>query len=138
MADSARLSAWILRYIHPTHFLLCLGKDFRDGFAEAFRLRRVVKQARRRSTQLRFLRAQSAPCSSLPSGALRAGCDRRLDGLLQPLPMKPRNGPRRTWRITLMARQPSLLVRKPSHRLYRVLGDGEGAMDAHRCGVAEL
>jgi hypothetical protein len=27
-----------------------------------------------------------------------------------------------------MAKQPSLLVRKPSHRLYRVLGDGEGAI----------
>ena len=27
-----------------------------------------------------------------------------------------------------MAQQPSLLGRQPSHRLYRVLGDGEGAI----------
>jgi hypothetical protein len=27
-----------------------------------------------------------------------------------------------------MARQPHLLGRKPTHRLYRVLGDGEGAI----------
>ena len=27
-----------------------------------------------------------------------------------------------------MAQQPSLLSRKPTHRLYRVLGDGEGAI----------
>jgi len=27
-----------------------------------------------------------------------------------------------------MARQPQLLGRKPTHRLYRVLGDGEGAI----------
>ena len=27
-----------------------------------------------------------------------------------------------------MAQQPSLLARRPSHRLYRVLGDGEGAI----------
>ena len=27
-----------------------------------------------------------------------------------------------------MAQQPSLLARKPTHRLYRVLGDGDGAI----------
>ena len=44
--------------------------------------------------------------------------------------MKPRNGPRRMPEPDPMPRkqQPSLSIgRKPSHRLYRVLGDGADA-----------
>ena len=38
--------------------------------------------------------------------------------------MKPRNGPRQFWRKTFMAQQLQLMRRRPSHRLFRVLGDG--------------
>ena len=44
--------------------------------------------------------------------------------------MKPRDGPAVEMKVITMAKsQPKLLTgRKPTHRLYRVLGDGEGAI----------
>jgi hypothetical protein len=44
--------------------------------------------------------------------------------------MKPRNGPWRNWKETIMAKsstQPKLPGRKPTHRLYRVIGEGDAA-----------
>jgi hypothetical protein len=45
--------------------------------------------------------------------------------------MKPRDGPAADYGETTMARlnlQPTLIGRKPTHRLYRVLGDGKTAI----------
>lgn len=45
--------------------------------------------------------------------------------------MKPRDGPAADDAETTMARlnlQPALIGRKPTHRLYRVLGDGKAAI----------
>ena len=45
--------------------------------------------------------------------------------------MKPRDGPAADDGDTTMARlnlQPTLIGRKPTHRLYRVLGDGKAAI----------
>lgn len=41
--------------------------------------------------------------------------------------MKSRNGPRQTWSKTIMDTQPTLPGRKPTHRLYRVIGEGRAA-----------
>jgi len=42
--------------------------------------------------------------------------------------MKPRIGPRQTWKETTMAKpQPKQPGAKPTHRLYRVSGEGDAA-----------
>ncbi len=99
IARAARLG-----WTNANRLLPAAGRDH-----HGFLLVSVMERACRRSTQLAsFALLRAAP---LPPGAMRARCDRRLGGPLPWLPMKPRNGPWRNWKETIMAKsnnQPKL------------------------------
>ena len=42
--------------------------------------------------------------------------------------MKPRDGPAAEMKETIMTTQPALFGRRPTHRLFRVIGDGKSAI----------
>jgi len=86
-----------------------------------------VDQARPRSTQL-----ASSAYGSVQLRSLRARFARGvIAGSMawsKGLPMKPRDGPAAKLKEAIMTNQPALFGRKPTHRLFRVIGDGRSAI----------